>query len=258
MNTLTPDFPLVSLVDGEPRTTSLIIAEGTENEHASVIALVRNYINDLQDFGNVDFKSTLNPGQKRATEYAELNEGQATFLLTLMRNNEIVVAFKKRLVKAFLHFKSLLTDPLQALNDPATLQTMLLAVLKQREEDKLQIQQRDKMIAVTAPKAAALDRIANTDGLICISTGAKILKKGPKELFQWLFKNKWIFKRPGGKHWLAHQDKLRLGYLEHTLYTYTNSEGQEKSETQAYLTAKGIAKLAAIFGIPESELEVAA
>jgi phage regulator Rha-like protein len=47
---------LVTLQDGNPVTTTLAIAEGTDNEHASVIKIVRNYINDLEDFGRVAFE----------------------------------------------------------------------------------------------------------------------------------------------------------------------------------------------------------
>lgn len=39
-------------------TSTLTIAENTHNEHASVIALVRKYQADLQDFGEVDLRST--------------------------------------------------------------------------------------------------------------------------------------------------------------------------------------------------------
>ena len=42
--------------DGEPTTTSLVIAEGTGNEHASVIRLVRNALADFEEFGRVGFE----------------------------------------------------------------------------------------------------------------------------------------------------------------------------------------------------------
>jgi hypothetical protein len=45
-------------------------------------------------------------GFAKATEVALLNEPQATFLLTLMRNSEIVVKFKLALVKAFFALRA--------------------------------------------------------------------------------------------------------------------------------------------------------
>ena len=90
---------IVTIINDTPVTTSLAIAEGTENDHASVIKLVRAYQSDLEEFGLLDFKSESTGG--RPTEYAILNEQQSTLILTYMRNSEIVRAFKKRLVKSF-------------------------------------------------------------------------------------------------------------------------------------------------------------
>ncbi len=86
---------------GDAYTTTLIIAKGTGVEHASVIKLVRTYLTDLEEFGRVDFKSTRQERGGFPIEYADLNEPQATLLLTYMRNNEVVREFKKLLVKAF-------------------------------------------------------------------------------------------------------------------------------------------------------------
>lgn len=85
---------------GEPMTTSLAIAEGVAMAHASVIKLVRRYVEDIGTFGEIGFEIRLNP-QGKPTELAWLNEQQATFLLTLMRNSPIVIEFKKALVRAF-------------------------------------------------------------------------------------------------------------------------------------------------------------
>ena len=47
---------LVTLHDGQLVTTTLAIAEGTKNEHASVIALTRKYQGDLEEFGPCRFE----------------------------------------------------------------------------------------------------------------------------------------------------------------------------------------------------------
>lgn len=48
---------IVTLVGGQPVTTTLAIAEGTELDHATVIKLVRTYLADLEEFGGSDLKS---------------------------------------------------------------------------------------------------------------------------------------------------------------------------------------------------------
>ncbi|USH45553.1 antirepressor [Gordonia phage Phabuloso] len=85
--------------DGRPTTTSLIIAVGTQVEHASVIKLIRNNLDDFEEFGTIGFEIQKSGG--RPTEFAILNEEQATLLLTYMRNTDVVRQFKKDLVRAF-------------------------------------------------------------------------------------------------------------------------------------------------------------
>ena len=82
-----------------------------------MILLVRKYLSDLEEFGQVDFKSTRPDRGGHPVEVASLNEQQATLLLTYMRNSEIVRAFKKRLVRAFFEMAA----RLQQAQNPADL-----------------------------------------------------------------------------------------------------------------------------------------
>lgn len=102
---------IVTIANDQPVTTTIVIAECTRVEHASVISLVRKYQADLEEFGQVDFKSTRQERGGHPVEYAELNEQQATLILTYMRNSEIVRAFKKRLVKEFWEMRAKLAAP---------------------------------------------------------------------------------------------------------------------------------------------------
>lgn len=95
---------LVFLSGTEPVTSTLVIAENTQNEHASVIKLVRASLADLETFGPCRFEidvASRPQGGGAGREIALLNERQATLLITYMRNNEIVRAFKIRLVGEF-------------------------------------------------------------------------------------------------------------------------------------------------------------
>lgn len=104
---------LVLLHHNEPMTTSLAIADGTENTHKSVIQLIRKYVDDLQNFGPCGFEihvagnsaSGMRNSAGRPTEVAYLNEQQATLLITYLRNSEIVRRFKIALVKAFFELR---------------------------------------------------------------------------------------------------------------------------------------------------------
>ena len=114
---------LVLLHHNEPMTTSLAFAAGTQNEHDSVILLVRKFIDDLEEFGKVSFETApdgfsrfeigetvVEVENKRGkqgarTQFAFLNEPQATLLITYLRNSEIVRRFKIALVKAFYELR---------------------------------------------------------------------------------------------------------------------------------------------------------
>lgn len=101
---------LVFIYETQPVTTSLIIADHCQYDHASVLKLVRNHVEDLEEFGRVRFEiqpfETAGGVQQR--EISILNEQQATFLITLMNNNQIVLQFKKALVKAFFQMRDAL------------------------------------------------------------------------------------------------------------------------------------------------------
>lgn len=114
---------IVDVEKGVPKTTTLQIALGLGLQHKSVIQLVRSYKSDFSEFGLVTFemRPRLQGGHGGGdTQYAVLNEEQATLLMTYMRNSPRVREFKKSLVKAFFEARTLL-------------QTDYFALIQQRE-----------------------------------------------------------------------------------------------------------------------------
>ncbi len=98
--------------DGEPYTTSEIIAEGTSMNHRRVRDAIRKYQTELETFGRVGAYQTpleTNGGTQTVPGYI-LNEQQATFLLTLLKNTPVVVEFKKELVRQFYDMRALLLE----------------------------------------------------------------------------------------------------------------------------------------------------
>lgn len=113
MNVKFNSVELVDVKDAQPQTTTLQIALGLGLQHASVIKLVRTYRPDFAEFSPIRFeirKGEALPqgGFAKATEYAILDEQQATFLMTLLKNSPRVISFKKALVKAFFEARTLL------------------------------------------------------------------------------------------------------------------------------------------------------
>lgn len=112
MNAMLKPIDLVDVENGQPMTTTLQISLGLGLTHASVIKLVRTHLPDFQELGRVRFKiqSFETNGGLQQRKYADLDEQQATFLMTLLRNSPRVIEFKKSLVKAFFHARSLLQN----------------------------------------------------------------------------------------------------------------------------------------------------
>lgn len=105
-------YELVELKGNEVFTNSKIIAEGTENQHEAVSAIIKKYESDIRDFGDLrfsDFKSGNSKGGRPERVY-ELNEEQATFVITLLRNSKVVVKFKKELVRQFYAMRKFLVE----------------------------------------------------------------------------------------------------------------------------------------------------
>lgn len=93
-------FKTTALSTAEPYTTSDIIAEYSENSHHAIQQLINKNKEKLEGFGKVAFEMrALSSGQK--SKIYRLNERQATFLITLLKNTPSVVAFKFELTKQF-------------------------------------------------------------------------------------------------------------------------------------------------------------
>lgn len=124
---------------------------------------------------------------------------------------------------------------------PQSLPEALRLAADLAEKNALLEQQRNAL----AIDASAFKRIADADGLCCISSAAKALQMGPNELFKRLSAERWIFRRVSGANWTAHQRVIDAGLMAHKLVS--GADGRQIS--QAMLTAKGMAKLATLLEV---------
>ncbi|MFA9376201.1 MAG: Rha family transcriptional regulator [Lachnotalea sp.] len=100
---------LVSIKGNDIFTDSLVIANGTGNKHRSVQRVIDKYILSIEQFGKVRFKiAPTSSGQEQ--KVYQLNEQQATFLITLLRNTDTVVKFKIELVRQFFEMRKFILE----------------------------------------------------------------------------------------------------------------------------------------------------
>lgn len=133
-------------------------------------------------------------------------------------------------------------DPMAALNDAEFLRGTLLTY----SEKVIALEHK---VEEMKPDVEALDRIAKANGSMCITNAAKHLQVQPKFLFKLMSENHWIYRRAGGKTWLAYQDRIQSGVLEHKVTTVERSDGSEKVVEQVLVTAKGLTKLSKMLGV---------
>jgi anti-repressor protein len=95
-----------------------------------------------------------------------------------------------------------------------------------------------------APKAAALDTIANAEGLTTVKEVAKRLGVGEKTFWEWLRNNGVLYQRNGQNiPFQKHIDAGRMTVKENTW----EKEGKRHLHPQPFFTAKGLAWISKAF-----------
>lgn len=222
--------PLAAPGDNGPQTSSIIVAEGTGVEHASVIKLIRNNLADLEEFGLVGFRIRPRPqGQHGGAdvEFAVLNEEQATLLLTYMRNSPVVRRFKKNLVRAFYELRS--QPGLAQLPDRRTLAQMVIDAedARAKTETQLALEKKAREAVETyakdlEPRAENYDRFLCGDGTLAVGVVAKMLGTGQNKLFAEL-RNTKVFISKGALRNTPYQQYMH--HFDVKAFEYTREDG---------------------------------
>lgn len=239
--------------DGEPFTTSLVIAAETGNEHASVIKLIRGNANDLSEVGTLRFEIAKSGG--RPTEFAELDEPAAALLMTYLRNSPVVKDFKKRLIAGFYAMRKLLAERQSAPAIPQTREERFALALADAAE---LIAEKDAAIHELTAPARSWQLLASANGDFSVAEAAKILSRDPSittgrdRLFDYMAERRWIFRSRNSRGgWEAYQTAVDTGRLvEKPAKPFLNSKtgAYELPAPTIRITAKGIGKLHELMG----------
>lgn len=147
-------------------------------------------------------------------------------------------------------FTARIVDRWQELESKSSFQipTTLSAALRLAADQADTIEAQQAKLAITTPKAEALDRITLSDGSMCLTNAAKVLGMPPKKFIDWMQQNDWIYRRAGSSKHIGYQNRVQAGYLDHKVTTVSRTDGTEKTVEQVLVTTKGLAKLAQVVG----------
>lgn len=226
--------------------TSLEISELVQSRHDSV----KRTIEMLADKSVIAYPQTVIV--QKVINNRIYNTDVFVFVFTGeqgKRDSIIVVAqlcpeFTARLVDRWQELEARVAkpvDPMQLLSDPNVLRNALLTYSEKVIELEHEVE-------VMQPTVEAFDRIATADGSMCLTDAAKALQQEPHKFNKWLHMNDWIYKRNGSKHWVAYQEKIKAGYLEHKVKDIQLPDGTIKITEQVRVTPKGLTKLSKLLG----------
>lgn len=101
----------------------------------------------------------------------------------------------------------------------------------------------EQQLAIAAPKAVALDRIADTESLFTIREAAKAIKMKERDLVAELLRRGWAY-RDSRNVMQPYAEKIAVGYVTSVMTKpITGTDGQDRVFTQLRITAKGVTRL---------------
>lgn len=234
--------------DGEPFTTSLVIAYETGNQHESVVRVIRDNLVDLQEFGRVRFQigPLQTAGGVQQGNWAVLTEPQSALLITFLRNNEKVIDFKKRLVRGFYAMRQLLAEraaPVE-LPGPRELAQMVIAAEDAREvaEKQLEIEAKARRAMESyakdlEPRAEFYDRFMDGDGTYAVGVAAKMLGTGQNKLFAEL-RNVGVLISKGALRNTPYQQYMH--HFDVKAYEFTREDGTTGTSYKTRVQPSGV------------------
>lgn len=211
------------------------IAELVEKRHADVMRDCRTMFDALQ-IGESNFAFTYTDSQnKDRAEYRLPRD------LTMTLVTGYSIPLRKRVIDRLAELERYQSSPEAALNNPAKLRHLLL-------ENVEKVLALEATVSDLKPKADSYAFLTRTNGTMCITDAAKALNLRPKDLFQYLQTERWIYRRAGNGHFVGFQSRIGQALIDHRVEEVTRSDGTTKITEQVRITAKGMAKLGEAFG----------
>lgn len=223
-------MPMITQFQENQKTMSTrVIADLTEKRHDHVKRDVENMLGqlglDIPKFGGIYFDAQ----NRQQTEY--LLDEELT--MTLVTGYNIVL--RNRVIKRWKELEDKASKPVEL----SRMELIQLALAAEQENQALK-----DHVAVLAPKAQALDTIADTSNTYCIRECAKTIGIKESELIQLLIDKKWVYRDASKKLQPMAQYTLNGVFANRTSPVIKNHhDGQERVFLHMRVTAFGLTRI---------------
>ena len=215
--------------ENQKTMSTRVIADLTEKRHDHVKRDVENMLGqlglDIPKFGGIYFDAQ----NRQQTEY--LLDEELT--MTLVTGYNIVL--RNRVIKRWKELEDKASKPAEL----SRMELIQLALAAEQENQALK-----DHVAVLAPKAQALDTIADTSNTYCIRECAKTIGIKESELIQLLIDKKWVYRDASKKLQPMAQYALNGVFSNRTSPVIKNHhDGQERVFLHMRVTAFGLTRI---------------
>jgi len=154
---------------GNPVTTSLIVAEVFEKDHKHVIASIREILSSAENSAQYFAHGFYQDSSGKSNPMFYMNRDGFTLLVMGFTGSK-ALRFKIAFIEAFNEMEKRLHDSKYII--PQTFAEALELAAKQTRE----LESKERIIALQAPKVEFADKISNTENLVDIGQTSKLLK----------------------------------------------------------------------------------
>lgn len=233
---------VLSMQSGEPVASSRQIAESFEKNHRDVLRAVDNLKEDVRNFAQMFFETTV-PDSYGREQRAYLMNRDGFTLLAMGFTGKAALEWKLKYIAAFNEMEKKLAEQPQ-LTRSQLLATALIAAHEELEEKDKRIELLTADTERMKPKEIFSDAVSTSQNSILVGELAKLLKQngieiGEKRLYAWMRENGYLIKRKG-----ADWNKPTQRSMEMKLFTIKetvicHSDGHTSVNTTTKVTGIG-------------------
>ena len=227
---------ILSTQNGEPVASSRQIAESFEKNHRDVLRAVDNLKEDVRNFAQMFFETTV-PDSYGREQRAYLMNRDGFTLLAMGFTGKAALEWKLKYIAAFNEMEKKLAEQPQ-LTRSQLLATALIAAHEELEE-------KDKQIETMKPKALFADAVSASNQSILVGEMAKLLSQngiqmGQNRLFQWMRENGYLIKdRKRTDYNMPTQKSMELRLFEIKETSIAHSDGHTSINKTPKVTGIG-------------------